>query len=390
MKIAKKAVAALLATGILASATGCSDMSWSYKNDNYTLSIGTYIYYMAGAYSYAQSEATSNSSTEAATNADGTTEATEAVDVLAATISDDDDNEITGRDYILNTAEQSCKTLIYTLEKFDELGLSLSSGEQEEIDNLATQGWSYSGSAYETLGVSQDSYSLAYAEFSAKYEAVFNALYGEGGEMEVSDEELEEYYTSNYVDYSYIPINLYETVESDDEDSESATTTEALSEDEIAEIQAQMDEYSEQLSSGEQTFEEVDEAFMEWRSLDASTASTAQELLDSSVAPTDIIDAVKELENNSATVITVGEDDTAIMYLVYRGDISEHTSNLDDENTSYSVLTNMKSEEYNDYMDEQGSKLEVEVNEAALGRYTPEELENKMKELEAQSASSEA
>lgn len=391
MKIAKKAVAALLATGILATATGCSDMSWSFKDDKNTLSIGTYIYYMAGAYSYAQSEAQSNSTTEAATTADGATEATEPIDVLGATISDEDGNEITGRDYILNTAEQSCKTLIYTLEKFDELGLSLSSGEQAEIDNLATQGWSYSGSAYETLGVSEDSYSLAYAEFSAKYEAVFKALYGEGGEMEVTDDELEEYYTSNYVDYSYIPINLYKTVESTDDDSDSSSsTTEALSDDEIKEIQEQMDEYSEQLSNGEQTFDEVDEAFMEWQSLDSSTATTAQELLDNSSAPQDIIDAVKELENNKATVITVGEDDTAIMYLVYRGDINEYTSNLDDENTRYSVLTNMKKDEYNDYMDEQGSKLEVEVNEAALGRYTPEELENKMKELEAQSASSEA
>lgn len=390
MKIAKKAVAALLATGILASATGCSDTSWSYKDDKYTLSIGTYIYYMAGAYSYAQSEATSSSSTEAATNADGTTEATEAVDVLGATISDDDENETTGRDYILNTAEQGCKTLLYTLEKFDELGLSLTSGEQDEVDNLATQGWSYSGSAYETLGVSKDSYSLAYAEFSAKYEAVFKALYGEGGEMEVTDDELKEYYTSNYVDYSYIPINLYKTVESTDDDSDSSSsTTEALSDDEISAIQDQMDEYSEQLSNGDKTFDEIDEAFMEWQSLDSSTATTSQELLDSSSAPQDIIDAVKELENNKATVITVGEGNTAIMYLVYRGDISEHTSNLDDENTSYSVLTNMKRDEYNDYMDEQGSKLEVEVNEAALGRYTPEELENKMKEIEAQSSSNE-
>lgn len=209
--------------------------------------------------------------------------------------------------------------------------------------------------------------------------------------MEVTDDELEEYYTSNYVDYSYIPINLYKTAESTDDDSDSSSsTTEALSDDEIKEIQDQMDEYSEQLSNGEQTFDEVDEAFMEWQSLDSSTATTAQELLDNSSAPQDIIDAVKELENNKATVITVGEDDTAIMYLVYRGDINEYTSNLDDEDTRYSVLTNMKKDEYNDYMDEQGSKLEVEVNEAALGRYTPEELENKMKELEAQSASSEA
>ena len=122
---------------------------------------------------------------------------------------------------------------------------------------------------------------------------------------------------------------------------------------------------------------------MEYQSLDASTAVSNQEILDNSSAPADIVTAIKELKNNNAKVITVGEGNTAVMYLVYRGDITSKTSNLDDENTRYSVLTNMKKDEYNDYMDEQANKLDVQVNEAALNQYTPEEIEKKLNELKA-------
>ena len=386
MKILKKAVAAALAVGMLATATGCSDTSWSFKDDKTTLSIGTYIYYMAGAYSYASQSAQAD--VEVTTDAEGATEATEKVDVMTAKIKDNDENEVTGKDYILNTAEQSCKTLIYTLEKFDELGLKLSDSEQTQIDTIAAQGWTYSGSAYESVGVSEASYKLAYAEFSTKYEAVFKALYGKGGEKEVTDDQLKEYYTSNYVDYSYIPINLYKTAESSDESSDStSTTTEALSDDEIKKITDTMNGYKDQLNKGEKTFDEIDKAFMEYQSLTDSTATTAQEILDKSSAPADIIDKGKELDNKKADVITVGEGNTAVMYLVYRGDINDKVSNLDDEDTSYTVLTNMKKDEYNDYMDEQANKLDIQTNDAALNKYTPEELEKKMNELSSSSES---
>ena len=380
MKIVKKAVAAALAAGmIMTAAAGCADTSWSYKDDKNTLAIGTYIYYMTGAYSYAQQ--TAQADVEVTTDAEGVTQPTEAVDVMSAKIKDQDDKEVTGKDYMLKTAEQSSKTLLYTFKKFDELGLKLTETQQTQIDSLASQGWIYSGSSYEKLGVSESSYKLAYAEFSTKYEAVFKALYSKGGEKEVSDEELKKYYTTEYVDYSYIPINLYKTVEATDDTS--STTTEALSEDEIKKIQSTFDGYANQLNKGEKTFDEIDKAFMEYQSLDASTAVSNQEILDNSSAPADIVTAIKELKNNNAKVITVGEGNTAVMYLVYRGDITSKTSNLDDENTRYSVLTNMKKDEYNDYMDEQANKLDVQVNEAALNQYTPEEIEKKLNELKA-------
>ena len=390
MKLLKKAVAAALAVGVMATATSCSDMSWSYKDDKTTLPVGTYIYYMTGAYSYVQQ--TAQSEVEVTTDAEGATQATEAVDVLTSKITGDDDKEIVGKDYILNTAEQSSKTLIYTLEKFDELGLTLTDEQQSQIDATASQGWTYSGTVYEKLGVSQASYKLAYAEFQVKYEAVFKAMYGEGGEKEVSVDALKKYYTDNYVDYYYLPLNLYTTETATDENGKETSTATAFSEDEVKKANELFDTYKEQLNKGEKTVEDIDSAFIKEKELKTSPSVSNQENLDNSSISADIVNALKKLENKTATVITVGEGDSAILYLVYRGDISKKTSNLDDKETGedlkYSLLAEYKSDEYNDYMDEQASKLDLEVNEAALNKYTPEEIDKKMKEISSENSAS--
>ena len=387
MKILKKAAAAALAAGLLVTATSCADTTWSYKDDKNTLPIGAYIYYMTGAYSYAQQ--TAQSEVEVTTDAEGATEATEAVDVMTSKIKDENgDKEITGKEYILNTADKSCKSLLYTLKKFDDLGLKLTADEQTQIDNLASQSWVYNGKSYERFGISQDSYKLAYAEFNVKYEDVFKAMYNKGGEKEVSDSDLQKYYTTEYVDYSYLPMNLYTTEESTDESSDSsAAATKALSDDEIKKAKEKFEGYSKQLNDGSKTFEDIDAEFMKDQGASTSSAATNQEILDQSSAPADIITAVKDLKNKQSKVITVGEGDSAVMYLVYRGDINDYVDNLKNEDTRYTVLTKMKSEEFNDYMDEQAEKYEVQKNDSAMSTYTPEELEKKMKELQAENSS---
>lgn len=156
----------------------------------------------------------------------------------------------------------------------------------------------------------------------------------------------------------------------------------------IKKIQSTFDGYKDQLNKGEKTFDEIDKAFMKDQSLDASTAISATEILDNSAAPADIVKELKELKDKQAKVITVGEGNTAVMYLIYRGDINAKTDNLKDENTRSSVLTNMKKDEFNDYMDEQAQKLEIQTNEAALNQYTPEEIEKKLNELKSSNKSS--
>lgn len=388
MKILKKAAAAALAAGILVAATSCADTSWSYKDDKNTLPVGTYIYYMSGAYSFAKQSA--QSEVEVTTDADGATEATEAVDVMTAKIKDNKDKEVTGKDYILNTASNSSKALLFTLKKFDELGLKLSDSDKTQIDTLTTQSWAYSGSSYEKLGISKDSYRLAYAEFSTKYEAVFKKLYNKGGEFEVSADDLKKYYTDNYVDYSYLPMNLYTTVESSDQSADSsASTTKALSDKEIKEAKEKFDGYAKDINDGKKSFDEIDTEFMKDQKVATSSAVTNQELLDSSSAPADIINEVKKLKTGEASVITVGEGDTAVMYLVSKGDIKDSADGLaKDESKSYSVLTNMKKDEFENYINEQAEKMEVQENSAAFNQYTPEELEKKMNEITSANASS--
>lgn len=51
----KKIAASTICGALLLSMAGCADTSWSVKrNDDETLSVGTYIYYMTQAYSEAK------------------------------------------------------------------------------------------------------------------------------------------------------------------------------------------------------------------------------------------------------------------------------------------------------------------------------------------------
>lgn len=107
MKTTKKLLALALAMGMLTVSAGCADQSWSYKDDMNTLSIGTYIYYMSGAYGYASNQV-SSAQTESATQS-GTEAATEAVDVLTQEIENPDGDKVNAQDYILQEAENACK-----------------------------------------------------------------------------------------------------------------------------------------------------------------------------------------------------------------------------------------------------------------------------------------
>lgn len=393
MKIVKKAITLALAAGFLAASTGCADTSWSYKSDKTTLAIGTYIYYMSGAYGSAKNDVES-ATKEPTTNDKGETQATEAVNVMTEKIKDKDDNnkEIVVRDYITKTAEKNCKRLIFILEKFNQLGLKLTSEQQAQIDAMTSQSWAYSNKLFGKLGVAKESYKIT-NEFNVKREAIFNAMYNKGGEKAVSDDELKQYYTSTYVDYSYIPINLYKTKQSDNKTSDSAnssTTTsgdnnDALSDGEIKKIKDTMNGYKDSLNQGKKDFSEIDKEFMKYQKLEESTAKTAQETLDDSTAPKDIIEAVKKLGNNKAEVIEVGENKSSkVMYLVYRGDINKKVDDLKNDSTRSTVLTKMKDDEFTKYIDEQANKLNIQKNDAALNKYTPEETEKKIKEFEAE------
>ena len=370
MKTTTKLLALALAMGMLTVSAGCADQSWSYKDDMNTLSIGTYIYYMSGAYGYASNQV-SSAQTESATQS-GTEAATEAVDVLTQEIENPDGDKVNAQDYILQEAENACKNLLNTEKLFAQKGLTLSETELTAAESNADQAWSYYGQTYESLGVSKDSFYRAEYLFAAKYNALFEAIYGRGGEKAVSDDEIKAYFTENYTNYAYLPMNLYTTADSESDDASSTDSTSvAFSEEEVKQATDDFNAYAQQINNGSKTYDEIAQAYTTAAGLEEDLSVTNTEILEDSSLGDELKEALEGLDANQATVIQVGEDSTAVLYLVYKGDINKEAENVFEESQRSSVLYSMKFEEYQKDMDAQAKAYECEKNDAAINSYQP-------------------
>lgn len=360
MKIIKKSVAVAMGALMVGSAlSGCiqatvfgsypNDYSWSYKDETSTLSIGSYIFYNYMAFFDASSRVENGTG-----------------DFLDQKLKDDDEKEWTAREYIKTTADESCKFHMYTNKLFKDLGLKLTPQQVTEYQTNADSMWTNVKPTMEQYGVSKESFVASYSESGVKLEAIFKAMYQEGGKKEVTLEELKKYYTDNYVNYSYLSMPLYTST--NDEEGNPVSTK--MSADEIKAVKNNFQKYKDAINSGTSYEDEV-KVYMADYKVESDPTMTSTNILEQSALPEDIQKALKGMKDKEATYIVVGEDGEAPMcYLVYRGDIQTEAKNLEtNEDIKYATLSNMKSEEFQKDMKEAAKKYKCEVNTAAIEKY---------------------
>ena len=348
-------------------ATGCSmSKEWSYKTSDKELAIGVYIYCLDLAYQQAQTKA------KELDDYDGTNDKW-----LDLEITDDDGNTAVAREWIKDDAQKKCLNFLAVEKGMKDEGASVDEATQQAADEQAKTYWNvgqYANYGYimpmskdlEPYGVSFDSFRYCTSQYSVNYSALFAKLYGEGGSQEVSDSELEEYFIENYVDYSYIPVQLYEA--STDEAGESKSV--ALSSDKIAEYNSEFEGYVKDINDGK-SYDDVVSAYTEKHELSQSPAVDNTEQLESVSAGDQIKDALKDLGNNKAVTITVGEGDSGMLYLVYKRNSADSAKDyLESETNRAGVLNTMKKDDFEDYLKKLVEDLDYEKNSAVDG-YDP-------------------
>ncbi|MCD8027017.1 MAG: hypothetical protein LUF33_08900 [Clostridiales bacterium] len=352
--------------------TGCTPISlnkeWAYKTDSQTLDIGVYIYSLDVAYQQAQSYA------EELDDYDETTS-----DWLDLEITDDDGNTEVARTWIKNEAKKMCLSYLVLDEQLEKYGATLDEDTLASADEQAETYWNvgqYADYGYimpmsddlEPYGISLDSFAYCTTEYSTKYEALFKALYEEGGDKEVTDSELTDYFTENYADYSYFSIDLYESTT--DESGDSSTV--ALSDEEIDALTNELDGYAEELNSGT-SYDDMIAEYMEANELESDPSTSNVEVLEDSSIGDELVEALGELGSNEATTVKVGDDDSAVYYLIYKRDINDDIDDyINDETSRENVLASMKSDEFADYIDELVESFECEENTSVIDKYKPE------------------
>ncbi|MBQ1922104.1 MAG: hypothetical protein II188_06215 [Ruminococcus sp.] len=348
-------------------ATGCSmGKEWSYKTSDKELAIGVYIYCLDLAYQQAQTKA------KELDDYDGTNDKW-----LDLEITDDDGNTAVARQWIKDDAQKKCLNFLAVEKGMKDEGASVDEATQQAADEQAKTYWNvgqYANYGYimpmskelEPYGISYDSFRYCTSQYSVNYSALFAKLYGEGGSQEVSDSELEDYFIENYVDYSYIPVQLYEA--STDEAGESKSV--ALSDEKIADYTAELEGYVKDINDGK-SYDDVVSAYTEKHELSQSPAVDNTEQLESVSAGDQIKDALKDLGNNKAVTVKVGEGDSGMLYLVYKRNSADSAKDyLESETNRAGVLNTMKKDDFEDYLKKIVEDLDYEKNSAVDG-YDP-------------------
>ena len=353
MKIAKKCLALALTGGILLSLTACSDTTWVYDYDGMKIPSGLYIQMTMESTSSAQSHEDVDS---------------EISDLFQQTLEGK-----SAKQWIIDDARELADQYVAVERKFDEMGLTLTQDDLDEISVTADNVWSYYGDLYEENGVAKSTYTTALTN-AKKRDLIFNAYYGEGGLEEVSEADLKAYYEENFVNINVFTVSL--------------NTDEDLTEDEEAENEsrrASVDEYITAINNGSKSFNEVRDEFnhtyyseMFGETHDENSTSTYDSAIvddeesisyvkkGSTSYPEDVIEAMFNLEADGDAKAIEHEG----VYYITKRYSNDNTFEEQKEN----VLTDMKSEDFNALLDSGAEGLDPIVNTAAVNRYDPQNI----------------
>ena len=368
MKPAIKISSLLLAAVMLFSVmivSGCSfSPEWCYKTKDKELPIGVYIYALKNAYSEAESHA------KELEDYDSTSDSW-----LDMEIEGHDGEKGIARDLIKKEAEETCLKYLAVENALEDQGATVDSAQLDQAREQSKTYWEVGPYAsygyvqpmkkeYEPYGVSFDSFAYATADYSVNYSKLFESLYAEGGSQAVPDSELVKFVEDNYADYASFSVPLYDSAQ----DEEGQSTNTAKSEEDIKKITDQLNGYVKEINDGKK-YDDVISEYMTANSLTESPSNDSIEHKDDFSAGDEVKAAYEKLENGKASVVKVGDGDTATLYLVYKKDIKADAAKYVAENRA-TVLNKAKTDDFDKYIEELVENLDYE-NSSAVDKYDP-------------------
>lgn len=352
----KKIASTVLACAVAASLAGCT-----IKSPETVGSIGD-TEFTAGTYLLAQYSAV-NSLMNLAEDSSSVKEA------LKSEVTAEDGETMQGSEFV---EKETLENLQYTagLEAaVAERGLTLTDDELEQVDTLTEQIMSYYENVYAQNGIGEKTIRETYQR-NLLYSDLFDAVYGEGGEREVSDADKQTWLDENAVAGDVIVLPLTNTDDSTYEVSDEA-------EDAVRELaQTAADE----LAGGADLQETASAALaaaygqlgMEYSEEDDLSANISNLMIMPSELTyygTDFETAVGEMTVGEASVIDRG---TSLWVFLKKnaGDVKT----LEEVEGSYDLVSLMKSEDFTAELTAAGAAMENDLDSSAMSAYKAENI----------------
>lgn len=345
-----KIIAFVMSMSLLGSLCACSDQTWSVKAGDVSMPMGTYILFMYQSYLEAKTELGLNDYSSGKSQ-----------NRVAITNKKIGDKKVS--DWIYEKTLEKCKVYLFVHTKFNEMGLSFSEEELNNIQKEVDQYWDQGGSTWEEQKVSKDSYYKIVGEFPKMQEAVFKAMYGKEGVQAVSDESLENFYMENYINCGVLKKSYTkESSTEDTADDDSATTEKKLSDEEIAKIKETLDGYAQSINDGKLTADELKKQLESKNDTDKFSMNVMKK--DGMYYSDEIKNAFNELEIGKAKTLENEES----YYLLVRGSIDESVKKIkEDDATRENILYEMKNDEFESL----AKDIKVQINYRGINAFPP-------------------
>lgn len=308
MAKAKKITAALTAALLCtASLTACSDTSYVMTVGDSKINAGIYIYNELTEMSYQMTMMYYQKGIK----------------------KDYFDQKVDGKafdEYLSDYALTATKEYAAVVDKFNELGLTLSDEDIKSINDSISSTWDSQGEFYESEGISKESVKLA-LKGSKMREELFDHYYAEGGEEAVSDDEMVKYLDDNYLRYK--SISFAKTTASTDSSSSATDSSTDSADAANEEAKAKRDEFLEKAQGV--SFDDFDSIIDEYNDYVASKKAK-----DSSSAA--------DSDSSSATDSSTASDDTSsVSDIDTSSTASDDTSSVSDSTAESSSTVDSNS-----------------------------------------------
>lgn len=355
----------VLATAIIASimmcTVSCADTTWAVKTGEYTVPAGVYLGYLTDAYYTASYSVTDQNK-----------------DLFDQKIGDKK-----AADYIKDTAMDSVEKFLTVEKLFDEYKLSFTKDETKVFEATLENYWASLSALYEENGCGKESYRKILLN-NEKTNKIFEYYYSKDGKEPVSEKDRKEFFTKNYAKIQYIDVKY--SAHFKGVTTESTATAEQKDElkkfaegyitrlnkgekiEDLIKAEAKFvdGEVKEEEKEEEHTHEEGEEHNHEEEETKNEPTFVTK---DTSDKPDEINAAFFKAKFNTPTLIKNG---TSGYYVFVRYKMDENGKDYTDRASS--VLSNMKSEDFEKVMDKAIEKISFSVNKSAIRRFKPQNV----------------
>ena len=200
MKLFKRALAGVLtACTMLTTCTACGESTRTAMTiDGVDIPAGVYIYYVVNAYSDAMN--TMNEGGEDFADCKTTKD-------IKKIMKSADIDGIHADEWIQNKAIEYCQTYAAIKKDFKEKNISLTGEEIAQVDEAAVKALEYYGDFFAENGISEES-AKSVLRLNMEQQKLWDYYYGEGGEKDIPEQTLYDYYVDNHLRIKYLQMPL--------------------------------------------------------------------------------------------------------------------------------------------------------------------------------------